>query len=145
MNNTTTSRAGTGATVARVILLMLVALFVLGAVAQFFLAGLAIFDTPTRWSDHETVGHIIGEVTYVGWIFAALGRAGSRVIVGSILLAILMGAQYAFVNAGTAWMQALHPLNGAVLFALSIWIAVATGRMLARNRSSAAPALAGQP
>lgn len=121
---------GGGTTLARAIVLLLAVIFVVGALAQFFLAGLSIFDSPSHWSDHETVGHIIGEAAFVAWIPAALGRSGVRLIAGTVLLTLLMTAQYAFVNAGAASIQALHALNGALLFALSLWIAVASLRLL---------------
>lgn len=141
LRGTANARApGIGATIMRAILLLLTLIFLAGALAQFFLAGLAIFDTPARWADHETVGHIVGEAAFIAWVFAAFGRVGARLIVGSLLLAILMGAQYAFVNADAAWVQALHPLNGAVLFALAIGIVVATVRLLARGRVTSSPA-----
>lgn len=122
----------------RIVLLVLAVLFTAGALAQFFLAGLSIFDTPKYWSDHTTTGHIIGEGAFIMWIFAATGRACSRLVVGAILLAILMGAQYAFVHAGAAWVQALHPLNGALLFALSLWIAVRAFMLLTGRRAQTA-------
>ena len=57
------------------------------------------------------------------WIPALVGRAGGRLIAASIALAVLFGIQYAFVESDESTIQALHPLNGALLFALALWIA----------------------
>lgn len=142
---TTSRRPGTGATVARVILLVLIALFVLGAGAQFYLAGLSIFDTPAHWSDHANLGHGLGMLPWFLWIPAALGRAGWKVIAGTVLLFVLFEAQYAFIEAGNAFVHALHPLNGALIFALAVWIAVATARLLMRDRAVATVVTPGAP
>ena len=106
----------------RYLLLALAGLFVAGAVGQFFLAGLAVFDSPLRWTDHRDLGHSLDLVAMVIWIPAAAGRVGWRLIIGSVLLVVLFKAQYAFVGLDEPYVQALHPLNGAVVFALSLWI-----------------------
>ena len=59
----------------RYVLLTLALLFVAGAGAQFFLAGLSLFDTPSHWAEHANLGHKLGIVPWFLWIPAVLGRA----------------------------------------------------------------------
>ena len=120
----------------RYLLLALAVLFVAGAMGQFFLAGLAVFDSPLRWSDHRNLGHTLDLVAMVIWIPAALGRVGWRLVAGSVLLVVLFKAQYAFVEIDEPYVRALHPLNGAVLFALSLWIVRRALDLVRRPRRS---------
>ena len=120
--STVASSPGKLAVWSRYVLCVLAALFMAGAVGQFFLAGLAVFDSPLRWSDHRDLGHTLDPIALVIWIPAALSRVGWRLVVGTVLLVVLFQAQYAFVEIDEPYVQALHPLNGAVLFALSLWI-----------------------
>lgn len=121
MTDTTTRRGG-GVALARWILLLLAGLFTLGALAQFFLVGLSMFEDGARWQDHRTLGHILGLLPYVTWIPAVLGRAGRGVILGALMLYVLFMAQYGFINAGAGTLRALHPLNGTFLLLLGAWV-----------------------
>jgi hypothetical protein len=123
MTSTTATTTGSNP-VPLYLLLALSSIFAIGAAAQFFLAGLSIFDTPLRWSDHRNLGHAPGLLTYVILIPAALARIPARVALAAVLPAILFMAQYAFVNFDQPYVQALHPLNGAIMFALASWIAI---------------------
>lgn len=120
------------AVASRSILLALTALFTLGATAQFFLAGLSLFDNPSRWADHANLGHVLGLIPWILWIPAVAGRVGGKLIAGSILLLVLFGAQYAFIESGEPYAQALHPLNGAVMFALTLWMSLRIVGLLRR-------------
>jgi hypothetical protein len=64
-----------------------------------------------------------------------LGRAGTRVILGALLLFVLFMAQYAFINVESTVANALHPLNGAVMLMLAFWL---TQRGVALAREEAA-------
>ena len=121
MTDTNTRRGG-GIALARWVLLILAGLFTLGALTQFFLVGLSMFEDGSRWEDHKTLGHILGLLPYVIWLPALLGRAGRGVILGALMLYVLFMAQYAFINGGTGTMRALHPLNGTFLLLLGAWI-----------------------
>ncbi len=106
----------------RWVLLALATLFTLGAFAQFFLVGVSYFDDPVRWKDHTDLGHMLGLLPYVMWIPAVLGRAGTRVIVGTLLLFVLFMAQYAFIEVDSTMMHAFHPLNGSIMLVLAFWL-----------------------
>ena len=117
---------------ARWALAALAALFTAGAFAQFFLVGISFFDDPVRWKDHANLGHVLGLLPYVMWIPAVLGRAGTRVILGTLLLFVLFMAQYAFINVESGVANAMHPLNGSVMLVLAFWL---TQRGVALARS----------
>lgn len=118
----------------RWVLLILAALFTLGAFGQFFLVGMSMFDDATRWKDHATLGHILGLLPYVMWIPAVLGRAGFRLVLGTLLLLVLFMAQYAFINVDSGIANAFHPLNGSLLLVLGFWI-TCRGVKLVREES----------
>ena len=122
----------------RYLLLAVAIVLTAGALGQFFLAGLSVFETPRYWSNHATFGSVLGLVANVAWVPAILGRVGWRLVVGSLLLPVLFTAQHALVAIDQSFVQALHPLNGACLFALSLGIAVRTAALV--RRGSAAPA-----
>lgn len=119
---------------ARWALVALAGLFTLGALAQFFLVGISYFENPVRWKDHANLGHMLGLLPYVMWIPAVLGRAGTRVILGALLLFVLFMAQYAFINVESTAANALHPLNGAVMLMLAFWL-TQRGVALARDEA----------
>lgn len=121
-------------------LLVLSGVLTVGALGQFFLAGLGVFDAPRHWGSHAIIGSTLGLVTYVVWIPAALARVGRGPIAGALLLPLLFIAQHAFPQMDQPFLRALHPLNGAVIFALSLWL---TGRAAGALRS-AKPAVARQ-
>ena len=134
MTTTQTTQTRTGLiTGSRWVLLILAALFTLGAFGQFFLVGVSFFDDAARWKDHETLGHIIGIVPWVMWIPAVLGRAGRRLILATVALFVLFEAQYAFINVDNTMMRALHPLNGSILLVLGWWISQRSLRLVREN------------
>ena len=123
----------------RYVLLAVALLLTAGTMGQFFLAGLSVFDGPRHWGDHATFGSMLGLIANVAWIPAVLGRVGWKLVVGSLLLPVLFVAQHAFVAIDQPAVQALHPLNGACLFALSLWLAVRTGALVHRGAAAASP------
>ena len=128
----------------RYALLTVAAVLTAGTLGQFFLAGLSVFDTPRHWTSHATFGSVLGLVAYVAWIPAVLGRVGWKLVVGSVLLPVLFTAQHALVVADEPWVQALHPLNGAFLFAISLWMTVRTIGLVRGGRGTPADERRGQ-
>ncbi|MGH2617491.1 MAG: DUF6220 domain-containing protein [Thermomicrobiales bacterium] len=113
------------------------AVFAIGAVGQFFLAGLSVFETPLRWVTHVTFGHIIGLFAALMWVPALLGRVGRPLLAATVAMVVLMVLQYAFVESGQQLIQSLHPLNGALLFSLSLWIALRAADAIGAIRQGA--------
>lgn len=112
-------------------------LFAAGVVLQVFLAGLSLFGSATHWDDHEMSGHIVIMLTYFVPIFALIGRIGVKLILLSFLLLVLAEMQYAFANAGSEYMGALHPVNALILFWFSIWIGRQVLQLLRHQPQSA--------
>lgn len=120
---TTTSPDRSGlVTGSRWTLVVLTVLFTAGALGQFFLVGMSMFEDGTRWSDHKTLGHIIGMLPWVMWIPAVLGKTGRKMIISAVLLFVLFEMQYVFINAPSGIAKAFHPLNGSLLLVFGAWI-----------------------
>ena len=107
---------------ARWTLVILSLLFTAGALGQFFLVGLSMFEDGARWSDHKNLGHILGMLPYAMWIPAVLGKTGNKVILGTLMLFVLFMAQYGFISADRGVAKAFHPLNGTFLLLLGAWL-----------------------
>ena len=107
----------------RYVFLGLMILLTALALSQFFLAGLSLFESPARWADHRTTGHIFGSITYVVWIFALLGRLGRVQVSAAVALLVMAELQYAFIGASSGIANALHPLNGSLILVLCVWMA----------------------
>ncbi len=133
-----TAPVGGLARAARAVTLFLLVVLTGGAMGQFFLAGLSVFDTPSYWTGHATFGSALGAVANLVWIPAALGRVGWRLIVGSVLLPVLFVLQHVFPTMDQAAVRALHPLNGALIFVLSLWLASRMFALLRRKPASPA-------
>ncbi|MDP9366291.1 MAG: DUF6220 domain-containing protein [Chloroflexota bacterium] len=99
---------------------------------------MSVFDTPSYWTGHATFGSALGAVANLVWIPAALGRVGWRLIVGSVLLPVLFVLQHVFPTMDQAAVRALHPLNGALIFVLSLWLASRMFALLRRKPASPA-------
>lgn len=94
---------------------------------------LDFFDDPARWNDHATLGRSIGLLPWAMWIPAVVGRTSPGVIGATVLLLILLEAQYAFITVDTTVANALHPLNGSIMLVLSCGI---TQRVIASLRQT---------
>ena len=94
-------------------------LFVLGIVAQFFLAGLGIFGGGVDLDPHETVGWVVHAVAALVLLTSLLAWLPWRDIVLSFVLAVLTQLQVMLPGTGSEWLQALHVLNALVLFVLA--------------------------
>lgn len=103
------------------------------ALTQFFLVGLSLFESATHWLDHRNVGHVFGLVTYIVWIPAVLGKTGWKLIGASVVLVVMAHLQYAFIGIDSGVVNALHPLNGSLILALSLWM---TSRAVASLRAT---------
>jgi hypothetical protein len=117
---------------------VLITLFTAGVIVQIFLAGLGIFDsipegdeqtTPSVWEDnidpHAALGHLLfipGAILLL--IFILIAWTGLRSIGATFGLAVLMFLQIVLAAVGedTPGVGALHPLNGILILALSLFL-----------------------
>jgi hypothetical protein len=118
---------------------ILISLFVVGVLVQFFLAGLGIFrgipegdetTTPDFWEDkidpHAALGHLMfipGAILLL--IVILIAWTGPRSIGATFGLALLMLLQIILGGAGedAPVLGALHPLNALLILALSSFLA----------------------
>ncbi len=121
------------ARIARLVVLLLAVVLTAGVLSQFFLAGLSVFDTPRHWPTHAALGSVLGLVAFFVWIPAAVGRVGWMPFAGVLLLPVLFIFQHVFPHLGQPALRALHPLNGALIFALSLWLARRTFPLMRRQ------------
>ena len=123
---------------------VLLSVFTLGVVVQFFLAGLGVFRVQNGgssshfdhvWAAHRTLGNvlfIVGLLVLVAAIVARLGR--TRVLL-SLMFPLLVFIQSVLANNGPTWVRAFHPVVAVLVLALA---GSFTGRLWREHR--AAPA-----
>ena len=134
----------------------LVALFFLGVIVQFFLAGLGVFRTQHdadggvtvsdhrfehNFSPHAALGNIlfvVGLLVLLAALAARLGRNGALL---ALALPVLVFLQSVFANAGPSGFRALHPVNAGLILGTSALLAHRAWRRRAEVAESApAPA-----
>ncbi|MGH3031444.1 MAG: DUF6220 domain-containing protein [Gaiellaceae bacterium] len=103
---------------ARVIYFGLVALYLAGAVVQFFLAGLAVFGD-TSFDLHSVLGFILGIASIVLLVVALVGRLPRTLLLLTVLLVGLNVLQLVLANVDLSEVAALHPVNGVAIVFLA--------------------------
>jgi hypothetical protein len=110
-------------TVHRVIL----SVFTLGVIVQFFLAGLGVFRVQDGASssrfDHVFEPHrVLGNVLLIVALLVLLG----------LVLTLLVFLQSVLANAGPSWVRAIHPVVAVLILALA---GSFTGRLWREQRA----------
>lgn len=97
-------------------------LFVVGVVAQFVLAGLALFDSGLIWDTHIGVGFTIGYLLILNVIPGLLGRMPRAVWgrLGLLFLLYVIQTILPSLRESVPYVAALHPLNAAAILAASV-------------------------
>jgi len=111
--------------IARNVYLVVAWLFVAGLVAQVFLAGLGVFDSPTAFTTHRDVGYMLTAAPVLLLLLGLLGGFGRRM---AILAAVIFGLfilQSVFVamRDSSPAIAAIHPVNGFLILLLAIVVA----------------------
>ena len=112
-------------------------LFLLGVLAQTFLAGLALFSLSAYWKDHTSLGWLVAHgLPILPLLFALFSRLPRDAWGMLIILLILAGIQPFLpgLRRELPWAAALHPVNALLLF----WIGLKVAR---RARDFVAPPL----
>jgi hypothetical protein len=127
---TATKQPGVGAAIrrwARVGYFLVAWVFVLFVLIQVFLAGLSVFLGAQNWPTHVEFGHLFGPLSLALILLELLGRLPARAVWLTLLLALLYGLQYAFVEVppaiGLPALSALHPVNALLIFWLALHLA----------------------
>jgi hypothetical protein len=99
--------------------------FVACIVAQVFLAGLGVFDSPRAFITHRDFGYAFGWLTVVMVVLAAIRGVSRRLLGLTALTIVLFTFQSLFVALRADYPQvaALHPVNGFALLLVAILIA----------------------
>jgi hypothetical protein len=112
---------------ARIGFALLAWVFVVLAVFQVYLAGLAIpalsGDVNANFGTHQAMGWVVGIVAIVLLVLSFAGRLNARMIGASGLLVGLMVVQLLLAHMEQASLAALHPVNGMIVILLGVWIA----------------------
>jgi mercuric ion transport protein len=105
-------------------------LFAACVAVQIYLAGLAVFAVPAvnDFDTHRNFSYLFGVLTLVLIVLAIVARLPRRVIAASAQLIVLFTLQSVFVamRVSTPAFAALHPLNGFLIFLVSLWVAWTT-------------------
>jgi Family of unknown function (DUF6220) len=125
----------------------LAALFVLGVLAQVYLAGIGIFGinatklaNATSLDPHRAWGTVLMVISLVLLILALIAWAARATVIGTFVLAVLVVvAQTALAAAGESnkWIGGLHALDGMVILLMSVWLAIAAWRRRKAARTAA--------
>ncbi len=100
--------------------------FVLGVLAQVYLAGRGAFrgvEGYQGFGPHETMGNILGIAAVVLLVLSLVARAGKTSMIGALVLFLLTEvAQHGLAQAGrsNAWVGGLHALDGMLILLLAI-------------------------
>jgi hypothetical protein len=108
----------------------LAGLFVLGVVAQVFLAGVGAFGAHARkvenassFDPHRATGEILGLVALILLILSLIYWSSKRLIGETFLLVVLVEvAQHALAAGGDSnkWVGGLHALDGIIILLLGV-------------------------
>ena len=110
-------RKGVGAAVP-----WLASLFLFGLAIQVFLAGFGLQELGGQGMDlHVVFSHVIEFIPLLLILCGVLGGDRFSGILG-IVLFVLFGLQYAFLEAAAPSVRALHPANAAVMVAATTWL-----------------------
>jgi hypothetical protein len=115
---------------ARVVFFGLSAIYLLGVVVQFFLAGLGVFGAES-FDAHRVLGFILGAIAIALIVLAALGRLPRVVFIQAILLLALNVVQIVLANVDTGAIAALHVVNALVIFGIALELMQRSRRYLA--------------
>ena len=109
-----------GAPLVQWIRLVVVALFVVGLLVQFYLAGRGAFGA-SSYSAHRTFGDALHLVTPVILVLSLLHRrTRNRIdIAHAILLIVLFEVQLALADLQHPTVGAFHPVNGLLILAVA--------------------------
>ncbi|WP_175615953.1 DUF6220 domain-containing protein, partial [Piscibacillus halophilus] len=105
--------------VGRFIFFVLLCLFFLSVIIQFFLAGMAVFVSPANWMKHTFFVHLFGfNIPVLLLLFAFVGRLPNWAYWGIFGLFITVFGMYITANVNPL-LGAIHPIVGIVMILIS--------------------------
>jgi hypothetical protein len=120
---------------ARVAFFGLTAIYLLGVVVQFFLAGLGVFGTE-GFDAHRVLGFVLGAIVIALLVLAAVGRLPRMVFLLVVVLLVLNVLQSVLANVDTGGIAALHVVNALVIFGIALELMQRSRRYLASKMAA---------
>ncbi len=120
---------------ARVIYFGLAALYLVAAVVQFFLAGLAVFGA-TNFDPHSAVGFAMGIGSIALLIVGLIARLPRTLLLLTVLLVGLNVLQLVLANVDVSEVAALHPVNGVAIVFLAYELTQRSRRYVASKMAA---------
>jgi uncharacterized protein DUF6220 len=120
---------------------VILSVFTLGVVVQFFLAGLGVFRVQHGASDarfdhvfgpHRALGNVLFIVALLVLLAALFGRLGRGQVLLGLVLSLLVFLQSVLANNGPSWVRAVHPVVAVLILALA---GSFTGRLWRERRA----------
>ena len=111
--------------IARTLHTVVALVFVAGLVIQVWLAGRGVFESPTMFDSHRSLGYTLSLFTIVLLVLGILGGMGRRPAILAVVIFGLFILQSVFVlmRESTPAVAALHPVNGFLILFLAIVLA----------------------
>lgn len=117
----------------RLLYLILIMVFFLSIITQFFLAGLAIFVNPVNWVKHTTFIHLFGfNIPVILLLLAYIGRLPRWAYwhIFGLLVGVFGMYFTANITAIYSWVGALHPIIAIVLFGICYQALMKTTKLI---------------
>jgi 4-hydroxybenzoate polyprenyltransferase len=111
--------------IARSLHTVVAVLFVVGLIAQVWLAGRGVFESPTMFDTHRSLGYTLSLFTIALLVLGLLGGMGRRPAILAVVIFVLFILQSVFVvmRDSQPAVAALHPVNGFLILFLAIVLA----------------------
>ena len=111
--------------IARTLHTVVAVLFVVGLIAQVWLAGRGVFESPTIFDTHRSLGYTLSLFTIALLVLGLLGGMGRRPAILAVVIFVLFILQSVFVvmRDSQPAVAALHPVNGFLILFLAIVLA----------------------
>ena len=111
--------------IARTLHTIVAVLFVVGLIAQVWLAGRGVFESPTMFDTHRSLGYTLSLFTIALLVLGLLGGMGRRPAILAVVIFVLFILQSVFVvmRESNPAVAALHPVNGFLILFLAIVLA----------------------
>ena len=113
----------------RLLYLLLTFIFALLLALQVFFAGLGVLVSPAYFAWHVQLGHMLSLPIFALFIVGLVSLIGWRGVLIPVLLFVLYGLQYAFLEGLEGPLRALHAVNALLLF----WLATQLIRLAWRK------------
>ena len=111
--------------IARSLHTVVAVLFVVGLIAQVWLAGRGVFESPTMFDTHRSLGYTLSLFTIALLVLGLLGGMGRRPAILAVVIFVLFILQSVVVvmRDSQPAVAALHPVNGFLILFLAIVLA----------------------